>query len=301
AMTGKFHLFYLNAPSESYATGAHHQAATVGYGVTKDFLEIEWGAHDVLRADPQGWDNTSIWTGDVLRIGKGFWMFYTSRDHHRDDGFTQAIGVARADQIDARHWQRISRLPLEVNSPDYEPRGIQGDLSVHAWRDPFLFRWGGDTYMLLSAKAAGRPLGRNGAVAWLKACDPQLNQWQPLPPLVVPGHYSEMEVPQVYRRPDGRLALLFSTTAALDFTPESPHQGGIYAMAAEGFEGFAHQVPRNILPASSGLYACRAIPELAGELIGFDLATGGIRRSGIQTHLQSLDKDFSDIFLEVPE
>jgi beta-fructofuranosidase len=200
-------------------------------------------------------------------------------------------------QIDARHWQRTPVLPLGVTGAAYEPRSLKGDASIHAWRDPFLFRREDSSYMLLAAKAVGLPLGRNGAVALLQAPGQQLSQWQPQLPLVSPGDYSEMEVPQLYQRRDGRLELLFSSTAALDFNPDQPHRGGLYGIGGQRLEDLAWQPPRNYLPAASGLYACRAIPELEGELVGFDLATGGIRRSGVKTYLDSLDRNFSNCTL----
>lgn len=295
AAAGIFHVFYLNAPLELAALGQHHGAATVGYGTTVDFTHMQWGPVDVLAADADGWDNTSIWTGDVLPVKSGFLMLYTSRDRNWDDGYTQAVGMAVAPRIDGRFWQRRPGRPLRV-SGDYEPRGLPDDLSVHAWRDPFVFGWAGSTYMLLSAKVRGQAQGSNGAVAWLRALD-GLTVWQPLPPLAAPGCFSEMEVPQLYRRSDGRLELLFSSTAALDFHPQTPHHGGLYSIVADQLEDFARRSPRSCLPASSGLYACRAIPELEGELVGFDLKTGGLRRSGLKTYLQSVDRDFSDCML----
>jgi len=289
----RFHLFYLNAPPDSVSQGWHHQLATVGYGVTADFTTIEWGPYDVLVADPGGWDNTSIWTGDVVRIGEGFLLFYTSRDRNWGDGYTQAIGIAAAATIDACHWQRTVISPLVATTAAYARGSVLGDPTVHAWRDPFLFRQGGDSYMLLSAKATGLAPGRNGAIAWLRADGNQLSQWQPLPPLVAPGYYAEMEVPQLYGHADGSYEVVFSSTAALDFGPRTDQQGGVQGMTITSLEPVAAAAIHLWLPAASDLYACRVIPELDGELVGFDLKTGGIRRSGLKTHLQSVNRDFS--------
>jgi hypothetical protein len=44
-----------------------------------------------------------------------------------------------------------------------------------------------------------------------------------------------------------------------------------------------------------GLYACRIIPELGGEIIGFDHRHGGIRRSGVKTGFQYVNRNFSNI------
>jgi beta-fructofuranosidase len=46
--------------------------------------------------------------------------------------------------------------------------------------------------------------------------------------------------------------------------------------------------PQVLVPPEKGLYACRLIPELGGEIVGFDTEYGGLRRSGLRRPWQSL-------------
>lgn len=52
---------------------------------------------------------------------------------------------------------------------------------------------------------------------------------------------------------------------------------------------------RCLLPASTGINAARVVPELDGEIIGHDLAHGGIVKSGVRTGFSGPDRDFRDV------
>jgi beta-fructofuranosidase len=287
-----FHIFYLNADRDLVNSEKHHFAARVGYATTTDFRAINWIVDDVLCADPHRWDNTAIWSGDVIRVSDGFLMFYTSRNRETDDELTQNIGVAYSPSVNhLDYWQRLP-LRIQPQSP-YELRSVLNDTTIHAWRDPFLFRYQERVYMLLSAKDRTKPLGRKGAVAILRAEDEEFGSWEYLSPIASPGYYSEMEVPQIYLDLDNRYVLVYSTWAKHDFTPYSEHSGGLHGIVASTPLNFDPGEPIVLLPETAGLYACRVIPELDGEIVGFDIHTGGIRRSGVKTHLRHLDRDFS--------
>ena len=197
ARTKLFHVFFLCAEPSLVPTNEHHFSAAVGYGRTTDFESMEWVAERVLGADAEGWDDTSIWTGDVVRIDGGALMFYTSRNSATDDGLTQNVGAA-VSVGSLEGWRRVPDIRIAPESP-YEPRSCDGDTSIHAWRDPFLFRHNGETFMLLAAKSRARALGRKGAIALLRLHTGDLTRWEVLEPIADPGWYSEMEVPQIYR------------------------------------------------------------------------------------------------------
>jgi sucrose-6-phosphate hydrolase SacC (GH32 family) len=290
-----FHLFYLNADRDLVPEDKHHFSSQVGYGTTRDFVSIEWHNDRVLAADPNGWDNTSIWSGDIISIDNGFLMFYTSRDRRVDDGMTQNIGVAYSPNIYSfDRWFRLPDLQIQPQFP-YETKRDLADLTVPAWRDPFLFRDGGQTYMLLSAKSPDRANGKKGTVALLRAKDLYFEQWEYLPPICDPGFYAEMEVPQLYRSPFGGYELVYSAWAKYDFAPTTDRQGGLQGISSPTPFNFSNPKPSIWLPESSGLYACRVIPELNnGEIVGFDTRTGGIRRSGVSTGLKPVDRQFKD-------
>jgi sucrose-6-phosphate hydrolase SacC (GH32 family) len=292
--TKVFHLFYLNADRSSVANDSHHYSAQVGYATTQDFLTIDWISDRVLGADPHGWDDTAIWSGDIIKVDGGFLMFYTSRNQNTDDGMTQNIGVAFTHHIQSfDRWFRIPNIRIQPQSP-YELRHVPDDMTIHAWRDPFLFRHEQQIYMLLSAKDPTKPLGKKGAVALLKAKNNSFEEWEYLPPICQPGFYAEMEVPQLYRTADDAYALVYSSWAKYDFAPTTDHSGGLQGLFSPNMFNFPAATPTVILAETAGLYACRVIPELDGEIVGFDITTGGIRRSGVRTGLQHVDRDFSD-------
>lgn len=97
---------------------------------------MEWIDHDVFHASSESWDNTSIWSGDVIQCKDGYMLYYTSRNATIDDGMTQNIGLAFS--TDFRNWERVNRFGLEPDSRYYEPRFAEGDNSIHSWRDPYL-------------------------------------------------------------------------------------------------------------------------------------------------------------------
>ena len=296
--TGTFHLFYLNADRALVDSDKHHFSSQVGYATTKDFLTIDWISDRVLGADPHGWDNTSIWSGDIIKVAGGFLMFYTSRNQGTDDGMTQNIGVAFTHHIQSfDRWFRIPNIRIQPQFP-YELRHVPDDTTIHAWRDPFLFRHQAQIYMLLSAKDPTKPLGKKGAVALLKAKNNSFEDWEYLPSICQPGYYAEMEVPQLYKA-GGDYALLYSTWAKNDFAPSTGQSGGLHGVLSSSLLSFPPSSPHVYLPETARLYACRVIPELGGEIVGFDITTGGIRRSGVKTGLQHVDRDFSSYSIDI--
>ncbi|MEM7760519.1 MAG: beta-fructosidase, partial [Cyanobacteria bacterium P01_A01_bin.40] len=188
----------------------------------------------------------------------------------------------------------------------------------HAWRDPFLFREQDYVYMMLSAKSIENSLGRNGVVGLLRTKTENFAQviqgeeeWEYLKPLSKPGYYSEMEVSQLYKDLQGNYELVFSTWAKYDFSPTTRNAGGLQGVTIPQSWNFNNCHDRSIesidsntdfhvlMPEISGLYACRIIPELDGEVVGFDTEHGGIRRSGVKTKFEQVNRDFSEFSLRI--
>lgn len=289
-----FHLLYLNADPSLVPKNQHHFSARIGYATTRDFTSIEWVNDDVFHASKDGWDNTAIWTGDVIRIKDGFLLFYTSRDRNIDDGLTQNIGAAFS--TDFLHWERVKNFRLQPDSRYYEPRTVDGDNSIHSWRDPFVFRYDESVYMLLCAKSPEQKVERKGTVGLLRGVDNSLTKWEVLPPIFSPGWFSECEIPQIYR--DGaRLVLTYSSWAKFDNAPNTDGEGGLQSVTGSSqslLDADFKDLPRVLLPESSGLYACRVIPELGGDIVGFNIKKGGLQRVNVKTGLKAVNRNFTE-------
>ncbi|MBN1572655.1 MAG: beta-fructosidase [Deltaproteobacteria bacterium] len=295
-----FHVLYLNAERELAKTDQHHFHSVVGYAKTADFEKFDWVNDDVFTADSGSWDNTSIWTGDVVRVKNGYLMFYTSRDAREEsegDFLTQNVGAALS--ADFISWERIPDFRIAPDARYYETAHVDGDTTIQAWRDPFVFRHGGETWMIIAAKAKALEVGRKGAVGLLKAKRGSLTQWEAMPPIYptsAPGIYDELEVPQAYIDKDGKLTLVYSMKDVYDHAPGTGGKGGLHAVSVgDPAEAVEEQQPEVVLGYSSGVYAARVIPELGGVVVGFDLKDGGFVKSGVTTGLRSTDRDFSGI------
>ena len=117
-----------------------------------------------------------------------------------------------------------------------------------------------------------------------------------------------MEVPQIYKDSQGNYELVFSTWAKNDFSPTTRKAGGLQGLTIpESWNFNNHQTTslelnqgfHVLMPEKYGLYACRIIPELHGEIVGFDIEDGGIRRSGVKKKFQSVNRDFSGLKIEL--
>ncbi|NDJ33212.1 MAG: beta-fructosidase [Chloroflexi bacterium] len=287
---GLFHLLYLNAPPTLVPSNSHHQVARVGYATTPDFRSIEWIDDNVMHARPDHWDNTSIWSGDVIRAAGGYVFFYTSRDRNVDDGWTQNIGIAYS--TDMLRWERVDGFRLEPDARYYEERNVPGDDTVHAWRDPYLFYYEGRLHMLLAAKSPNFPPTRKGSVALLRSTDNTFINWEALPPLFAPGTYSECEVPQIYKHGDN-MVLIFSCWAR---GVQQTDDGVLHMITGSSLyppeESFTVE-PGVLLRERDGIYAGRVIPELGGDVVGFHIEKGGLVRVPRRTGWQLMDRDFS--------
>jgi beta-fructofuranosidase len=107
-----------------------------------------------------------------------------------------------------------------------------------------------------------------------------------------------MEVPHVLMDEQGQSWVAFSGWAKHDFSPFTEQEGGLQAVRLFSGANATRAVVTVLLPESSGLYACRVIPELGGKIVGFDVASGGIRRSGVTVPMASANRDFSKYRLE---
>ncbi|MFW5748605.1 MAG: beta-fructosidase [Chloroflexota bacterium] len=288
-----FHVLFLNADRSLAATDAHHWQAQVGYATTRDFVSVDWHATDVFTADPDGWDNTSIWTGDLIRGREGFILLYTSRSRDVGDGMTQNIGMAVSK--DLRHWERVPDFRLAPDPQYYEAHTHPEDDSIHAWRDPYLFRHNGQLFMLVAAKGRDLLPGRKGVVGLLRSVDGSLLNWEALPPLYASGYVSECDVPILYTL-DGTSKLVYTVHARYDHAPMTGGAGGLHGISTPALFVKPWMGPAVLLAKASGMYAARVIPELGGDIVGPDFRLGGWQRVPAQTGFRHVDRDFRDLW-----
>ncbi|AEB11648.1 family 43 glycosylhydrolase [Marinithermus hydrothermalis] len=189
---GTYHLFYLRAPRALPDPELRHDRARVGYATSRDLKRWTPGGVVLEPGVPGSWDDLSIWTGSVIAHEGRYYMLYTGRSRE-EAGRMQRIGLAVSE--DLVHWERHPENPvLEADLRWYEAAedSILGFLS---WRDPYVVRHEGVFYALIAARTrAGDPMGR-GCIAL--ACSRDLVRWEVRPPVLAPGYFAEMEVPQL--------------------------------------------------------------------------------------------------------
>ena len=210
AAEGVLHRYALSA-TEGLEQERHRQAA-LRHAVSTDD-GVNWQDLDVvLEASQDGsWPDLVIWGSngvyrDVPGGGKEFLLFVTGRS--KADGELQRIGLAKSD--DGHKFSRPKVVLDPTPRMGYDITDDDGILM--AWRDPFVFRDHEDDrwHMLFAAKAAmpaGPPIATVGHAI---AQDDDLEQWELQPPLQLPRHYRQLEVPSLVQRP-GRYYLFVST------------------------------------------------------------------------------------------
>jgi beta-fructofuranosidase len=289
-----FHVLSLSADKNLVADDTHHFSSRLAYYKTSDFKSVldETLIEDVFAASPNSWDNTSIWSGDVIRLGDQYMMFYTSRNSYAKDILTQHIGcaISKADaKLPLQEWHRIPTL-ISADPKWYTVKSDPSESSIHAWRDPFLFVANGKTYMLLAAKKASLPRNQRGCIAILRANNNELTEWVCLPPIYAQGDMGEVELPQIYRKSNGSLVCCFNSHARQDVTKRE-RKGGFYAVDFLDLllEDEMQDLKILALTQDTGAYGFRVVPELNGAIVGFDIKSGKPVNTGISTGFQHAD------------
>lgn len=203
---GALHMFFLKALRNFTPIERHHHASVGHNLLTDDGWEQ---LPDALAAGTLGaWDDLCIWTGSAFRgLDDKHYLFYTGRSH--SEGWTQRIGIAMS--TDLVKFERYCENPVLEASGDYYATDANPDgLGIPpACRDPFVIRdpKGKGYRMLFVAQDATQTARLRGCVG--QAYSEDMIHWEMLPPLLSPGLYGEMEVPEIYHYHD-HYYLLFS-------------------------------------------------------------------------------------------
>src|SRR4051812_31052659 len=205
---GVHHAFYLQAPRALGDPASRHHNASIGHAVSTDLRSWRVVADALHPGPPGSWDDLAVWTGSVI-AHRGRWhMLYTgiSRNHGT---LIQRIGLAVSDDLVS--WRKHPANPvLEADARWYQLLD-PSRWRDQSWRDPWLFHGGdGAVHALITARSPLGPTDGGGVVAHARSRD--LVEWEVLPPLVPPGEFAQVEVPQLVQL-DGRWLLLVSCLA----------------------------------------------------------------------------------------
>jgi hypothetical protein len=178
----------------------------------------------------------------------------------REDGQVQRVGLARSDDLYTWHKDRSDNYPLEIPGSYYE-HGLDEGRHWVSFRDPYCFQEDGKVYLLAAARINQGPVIRRGCVSLAKETTEDYFQFAS--PLFQPGHYDDIEVPNLLKFSDdhGELhlksfagfdklasqSLTSAELAPIELLFDSPHASvtttdSICRCACEsGFEGFLLQ------------------------------------------------------------
>lgn len=265
-----YHLFYLQAPRSLHDPELRHTMATVGHAVSHDLRHWEHRGTVLEAGAPGSWDDRAIWTGSVtIRDGVAY-MFYTGTNRTEVQP-VQRIGLAVSS--DLVYWERYMHNPvLEVNTRWYEIWSTELT-DIHAWRDPYVvYDADEQTYYMFYAARINEGSHDGRAVIGL-ARSTDLFSWEVLPPVSIPGDFTEMEVPQVVPL-NGRYYLLFcaSRHAASHLSRLSPSQGkgwfGTHYLVADKLTGPYRSLTDEPLAADAAgtYYAGKLVSDSTGTL-----------------------------------
>lgn len=229
-----YYMYHLDAPKSKNPDDRHLNARIrAAYSTDLD----DW--HDlgeVFGPGPEGsWDDKVIWSGNVYRKENGEYVFFYTGLNQRD-GDMQRIGVARSK--DGVHWERPEKPLLEPDGRWYET--TEKSPVVKAWRDPVIVRdkKSGKYVMLFTAKTKDGDKRYKGCIG-MAVSDKLDGEYKVMPPILAPGRYAQMEVPQVIQK-NGKVYLFFSSMEK-DYNPKwakkiGGPQTGLHCYVADSFE-----------------------------------------------------------------
>ncbi|MEO7015439.1 MAG: glycosyl hydrolase family 32 [Leifsonia sp.] len=259
ADTGReYHLFFLFASRALGEEERRHRRASIGHAVSTDLISWERVADALVRSDAPSPDDVATWTGSVVQAEDGQWyLFFTGCS---DDPVPSTQRVMVATSTDLLHWSK-SRAVVACADPRWYATGVDGP--DEAFRDPWVFNWGGRWHMVLTARAPAGEVTETGIVGYATSTD--LKNWEVRPPITAPGHgFGQLEVTQVVQI-DGHWVILFSCLRA-ELAPwrrDTGMSGGVWIADADGPLGPFHLERARRLTDDS-LYAGRVMQDRHG-------------------------------------
>ena len=160
---GLYHLFYQLHP---FSDGNGPKF----WGHVRSRNLAKWEQLPVALAPSEDSGETGVWSGCCVINGQGTPMiFYTSVGRGKSAMEHAEQWVATSDD-DLIHWKKSDANPVLSDA-------LHGDTKIHDWRDPFIFRHGRRTFMVLGG-SLNRSQGGQAVVTIYEAEDPALMKWK---------------------------------------------------------------------------------------------------------------------------
>jgi len=148
--------------------------------------------------------------------------------------------IAFLHSKDLINWEKRWPEPrIEAKPPYYETDGTKSISNPPAFRDAFVHRVGDHYEALIGAHATSGPALLRGSIARYKSVDPELRNWEPMPPILGPGISSLMEVPEHFYMGDRHYLIwsnVFWLGAPTDTLSRQQCSGTFYAMS-DSYDG----------------------------------------------------------------
>ena len=207
----QYHAFSGVASNGKWDWGASGMA--IGHAVSTDLIHWQECENALEPTGGANFDGIAVNVGCVIEHNYLYYMFYWTRCSKPN---TPYIGLAVSD--DLYKWKRVSDEPIiQADARWYETESLpdnHGGCCGCNLRDPFVFKCDEDDlfHMIFASRTTEGPLEGRGCIG--HAVSENLINWECLPPLLAPGYYGEMEVPQIFEL-NGRFYLQFHSNSSL--------------------------------------------------------------------------------------
>lgn len=256
-----YRMYHLDAPL-SEDPMERHDRAQIRSAVSKDL--VNWKDEGIVfgPGEKGTWDDLAIWTGNVYKKNdKNFVFFYTGRNEREGD--FQRIGLAHSS--DGIKWSRKGAPLIEPDSRWYET--TERAPVCRAWRDPAIFydEETGIYHLVFTARTkTGDPKYR-GCIGHAVSTEID-GEYEIKLPLLAPGRYAEMEVPDLIRK-NGKFYLFFGVFEP-DYEPGwaeevGTMQRGLHCYVSDEIEGEYEPLKGHgiIAGTDTNLYSLKILPD----------------------------------------
>lgn len=274
-----FLVFFLFADRDKFASGSHHWHAGIGFrrceishsALYKCIDKINQGDFELALVPPvRGYRGSSYWTGSVLAYTNGLYELYFTHRNSSGDPTNQIVRVATSRFPSQGNWNVKADWKCEADGEIYARSAVEGDPTIQAWRDPFVYRIGDEYHMLVCAKArSALDVRYSGCVGHvIKAAED--HQWKHVSPMVPPGSFGECECPHAKIR-DGRVGAIFFSCQSKFLAPNVLSEYGAGGLFELDLRTGTYRLL--VDEDETGAYACRFVDELS-VFVGFKKDSG---------------------------